>query len=231
MSKITRWRFWHRRAGEPGRRVLILGGARSGKSTTAEAMLTGLGPVEYVATGPRAGEGDLEWDARVAEHRRRRPPDWRITETLDIDSILAEHDARSPVLIDCLATWLTGVMDECGVWDDLEGAAGAGGAVPHYRSQAITARSAAASGGASAGGAGGGDAGERLAKRVDALVASWQVTRRRVVAVSNEVGSGVVPATAAGRRFRDELGVLNARLAGLADEVWICVAGIASRLR
>jgi adenosyl cobinamide kinase/adenosyl cobinamide phosphate guanylyltransferase len=206
----NRRRIWCLPAGEPGKRVLILGGARSGKSTAAEAMLTGLGPVEYVATGPKPGQGDREWDTRVAEHRKRRPADWRTTETLDIDVILGDQNARSPVLIDCLATWLTGIMDACGVWDDTAGVVSAGGVV---------------------GGAVSADAGERLATRVDALVASWRLTRRRVVAVSNEVGSGVVPPTASGRRFRDELGLLNARLAGLADEVWICVAGIASRLR
>jgi adenosylcobinamide kinase/adenosylcobinamide-phosphate guanylyltransferase len=52
-----------------------------------------------------------------------------------------------------------------------------------------------------------------------------------VVAVSNEIGSGVVPGTASGRRFRDELGRLNSRIAADSDEVWLCTAGIARRLR
>jgi adenosylcobinamide kinase/adenosylcobinamide-phosphate guanylyltransferase len=52
-----------------------------------------------------------------------------------------------------------------------------------------------------------------------------------VVAVSNEVGSGVVPATASGIRFRDELGRLNARVAGDCEQAWLCTAGIARRLR
>jgi adenosylcobinamide kinase/adenosylcobinamide-phosphate guanylyltransferase len=51
------------------------------------------------------------------------------------------------------------------------------------------------------------------------------------VAVSNEVGSGVVPATVSGIRYRDELGILNARVAAEADQVWYCVAGIAKRLK
>jgi len=40
-----------------------------------------------------------------------------------------------------------------------------------------------------------------------------------------------VPATPSGRRFRDELGWLNTRLAASADEVWLCVAGLPQRLR
>lgn len=75
----------------------------------------------------------------------------------------------------------------------------------------------------------GGDA--RLAEAVDSLVAAWQVTRRRVVAVSNEVGSGIVPATPSGRRFRDELGVLNARVAAVSPRVWLVTAGLPQRLR
>ena len=45
-----------------------------------------------------------------------------------------------------------------------------------------------------------------LAARVDGLLDAWRATRRIVVAVSNEVGSGVVPGTASGVRYRDELG-------------------------
>ncbi|HEX6516758.1 MAG TPA: bifunctional adenosylcobinamide kinase/adenosylcobinamide-phosphate guanylyltransferase [Nocardioidaceae bacterium] len=60
---------------------------------------------------------------------------------------------------------------------------------------------------------------------VDALVAAWRATARRVVAVSNEVGQGVVPETAAGRRFRDTMGRLNAALAAETEDVRWCAAG------
>ena len=70
-----------------------------------------------------------------------------------------------------------------------------------------------------------------MADHVDRLLGAWRQTRRHVVAVSNEIGSGVVPETASGRRFRDELGRLNARVAAASDEVWLCTAGIARRLR
>jgi adenosylcobinamide kinase/adenosylcobinamide-phosphate guanylyltransferase len=70
-----------------------------------------------------------------------------------------------------------------------------------------------------------------LAARADQVLDAWRQTRRVVIAVSNEVGSGVVPGTASGRRFRDELGRLNTRIAADSEEVWLCTAGIARRLR
>jgi uroporphyrin-III C-methyltransferase/precorrin-2 dehydrogenase/sirohydrochlorin ferrochelatase len=181
-------------AGRAGRRVLVLGGARSGKSAAAEGMLAGDGPVDYVATGTPPGSGDTEWDARVAEHQRRRPPHWRTMETLALAEVLATAD-QAPVLVDCLTTWLARVMDDCGAWDDADGTAWA------------------------------------LAERTEQVLQAWRSTRRQVIAVSNEIGSGVVPDTASGRRFRDELGRLNARIAAASDEVWLCTAGIPRRLR
>ncbi len=65
----------------------------------------------------------------------------------------------------------------------------------------------------------------------DELVAAFRSTPRTVVVVTAEVGSGVVPASAAGRAFRDDLGRVNARMAAEADEVWQCVAGVACRLK
>jgi adenosylcobinamide kinase/adenosylcobinamide-phosphate guanylyltransferase len=72
---------------------------------------------------------------------------------------------------------------------------------------------------------------QRLAARCDALVNAWAMTPAHVVAVSDEVGLGVVPETRAGRLFRDCLGEVNQRLAGTADEVWFVVAGLPQRLR
>ena len=74
--------------------------------------------------------------------------------------------------------------------------------------------------------------GERaLRERVEAFAAAVRATRRTVVAVSNEVGSGVVPATASGRRFRDELGRLNALVAEECEQVLLVTAGQALVLR
>jgi len=167
---------------------------------TAEQMLGDRERVDYVACGLPADETDASWAERVRLHQERRPVHWTTLETLDLEGVLAGADhspARhaSPVLIDCLSTWLAGVMDECGLWSGYAGAD------------------------------------KELADRVDALLDAWQSTRRVVVAVSNEVGSGVVPATASGVSYRDELGRLNARIAAECEQVWLCTAGIARRLR
>ncbi|AKZ55317.1 putative adenosylcobinamide kinase/adenosylcobinamide phosphate guanylyltransferase [Streptomyces ambofaciens ATCC 23877] len=76
------------------------------------------------------------------------------------------------------------------------------------------------------------DGGERaLRDRVHELTEAVRATRRTVVAVSNEVGSGIVPATASGRRYRDELGRLNAAFAAECEQVLLVVAGQALVLR
>ncbi|MFJ5028041.1 bifunctional adenosylcobinamide kinase/adenosylcobinamide-phosphate guanylyltransferase [Streptomyces sp. NPDC088560] len=77
--------------------------------------------------------------------------------------------------------------------------------------------------------AGGGE--KLLRERVRELTDAARATRRTVVAVSNEVGSGIVPATASGRRYRDELGRLNAAFAAECEQVLLVVAGQALVLR
>lgn len=72
---------------------------------------------------------------------------------------------------------------------------------------------------------------QALRKRVAELVAAVRETQRTLVTVTNEVGSGVVPATASGRRFRDELGRLNAAYAAECEQVLLVVAGQALVLR
>ena len=72
---------------------------------------------------------------------------------------------------------------------------------------------------------------QTVTARVEELVAAVADAQGRVVLVSAEVGLGVVPATRAGRIFRDELGALNAALAAVCDEVLLLVAGLPMRLK
>lgn len=164
----------------------MLGGARSGKSRWAEDLLPDDAPVRYLATARRR-PGDAEWDARLDAHRARRSPAWTTVEDPDVGALV--RAGGGPLLVDDLATWLTGVLDDAGAWDAPRVPAAVGAAV-------------------------------------DALVDAVRAAPGRVVLVSAETGLGVVPATRAGRVFRDELGALNSALAAVCDEVLLLVAGL-----
>lgn len=170
----------------------MLGGAHSGKSAYAEGLLSDA-RVDYLATARHQPDDD-DWESRISAHVARRPPGWHTVEPADLPAVLRAA-GRVPVLVDDIATWLTGELDDAGAWE--------GGAQP-LRACRV-----------------------RCADLVSA-VAACPV---RLVLVSAEVGLGVIPATRAGRLFRDELGTLNAELAAVCDEVLLVVAGLAVKLR
>lgn len=70
-----------------------------------------------------------------------------------------------------------------------------------------------------------------IERRVEALCFALETCDCAVVLVSNEVGSGVVPAYELGRRYRDLLGEINQRVARLADDVVLMVAGLPLALK
>ena len=96
-------------------RTLVLGGARSGKSSYAEGLLVDEPTVTYVATAA-ARPDDADWQDRVRAHQERRPAGWRTAEGADLPSLL--KSATDPILVDCASLWLTGVLDAYGCWDD-----------------------------------------------------------------------------------------------------------------
>lgn len=89
---------------------LIIGGARSGKSTLAEmrAIESGL-RVVYVATGQAL---DGEMSQRIARHQARRPAEWRLVESpLNLASALQQNAAPEVcLLVDCLTLWLSNLL-------------------------------------------------------------------------------------------------------------------------
>ncbi|MDO5736154.1 MAG: bifunctional adenosylcobinamide kinase/adenosylcobinamide-phosphate guanylyltransferase [Propionibacteriaceae bacterium] len=98
--------------------ALVLGGARSGKSSWAESQFVDRESVLYVATS-LVPEDDPEWAGRVETHRSRRPAGWRTVETLDVAGTLREDD-DTPLLVDCLALWLARVLDDVDAWNSPE---------------------------------------------------------------------------------------------------------------
>jgi adenosylcobinamide kinase / adenosylcobinamide-phosphate guanylyltransferase len=89
--------------------MLVLGGARSGKSRYAENLIAALRPPwVFVATGEPS---DSEMAERIAHHRLQRGQGWRTIEAPhDLAAALASIAAEVPVLIDCLTLWLSNRM-------------------------------------------------------------------------------------------------------------------------
>ncbi len=89
--------------------TLVLGGARSGKSRHAEALISALAPPwTYIAT---AEAWDEEMRQRIALHKERRGPGWRTLEApRELAQALERAPASQPLLIDCLTLWLTNLL-------------------------------------------------------------------------------------------------------------------------
>lgn len=97
-------------------RTLITGAVRSGKSSVAENLLASEPSVTYLAPGHVPDRAtDPEWADRIDAHRARRPAHWHTVETGDIATGIATADGA--VLVDCLGTWVTAVVDGLGTWD------------------------------------------------------------------------------------------------------------------
>ena len=89
------------------RMTLVLGGARSGKSAHAEALIEACpSPWLYLAT---AQAWDDEMRARIALHRARRPDGW-ITQDVPLALAEAVAAASGPVLVDCLTLWASNLL-------------------------------------------------------------------------------------------------------------------------
>jgi adenosylcobinamide kinase/adenosylcobinamide-phosphate guanylyltransferase len=178
----------------PDRRILVTGGMRSGKSRYGETLLADSAEVTYVATGPVPDPAtDPEWAARIVDHRARRPTHWSTIETSDVVKVL--RSVSGAIMIDCLGTWLSAVIDRLGTWEE-----------PPASWQ--------------------GDFHDQLQD----LIGAWQARRGLAVAVTNEVGWGLVSQYRSGRVFTDLLGLVNQQMAAASDEVIMVVAGRALRL-
>jgi adenosyl cobinamide kinase/adenosyl cobinamide phosphate guanylyltransferase len=164
--------------------ILILGGARSGKSGYAQKMAeTFEGKRLFVATAQAL---DDEMAKRIENHKKRRGDTWETREEpVKIPDLISDsQDGYAVILVDCLTLWVSNLLMASG--DDVE----------------------------------------RVEDGVERLVDCLGTIRTTVVLVSNEVGSGVVPESRLARSFRDLAGVLNQRVAGIADRVIFMVAGI-----
>ena len=184
-----------------GSHVLVLGGARSGKSSAVERAASRCGSrVLYVAT---AEARDEEMASRIAAHRSKRPATWRTIEApVDVGSQIRQtlfDETFDAVVVDCITLLVSNALLTCRSED--------GDIVVDEAVARV-----------------------RVEKELDGLLGAIRESGVPWFLVSNEVGSGVVPPTVLGRVYRDLLGWANQRLAAGADAVYLMVAGLAVNL-
>ena len=165
--------------------VVLVGGARSGKSSLAVRLAEELGgEVVFIAT---AEAGDEEMADRIAHHRAERPGGWTtVEEPSELRAAVEALPHGATAVVDCLSLWVANLLERRTV-DEIEAEA-------RDAARAAAARAAT------------------------------------TIAVTNEVGLGVVPETPLGRAYRDVLGRVNAIWAEAADESYFVIAGKALRL-
>ncbi|MFN3739807.1 MAG: bifunctional adenosylcobinamide kinase/adenosylcobinamide-phosphate guanylyltransferase [Thermodesulfovibrionales bacterium] len=190
--------------------VFITGGARSGKSRFALEMATKLqGRKVYIAT---AEPLDEEMRQRIERHKRERGGDWfTIEEPLNLPQLLRElKRSYDVVLIDCLTLWLSNLILKRQNTED--------------RAQTIETEIA------------------QFLDTIKIFKSSLHPFTHSPIhlnssnfcslfIVSNEVGMGIVPDNELARRFRDLAGLLNQKVATVADEVYIVVSGIPLKIK
>ncbi len=168
------------------KRVLILGGARSGKSTFAlrEASLL-KGKKAFIATAEAL---DDEMKNRIENHRRERGEDWHtFEEPVEVPSLIRKiASGYDIILIDCLTLWVSNIMVR----------------------------------------------GLPFEQHVDEFIRAMSDEAPDLLyIVSNEVGLGLVPETPLGREYRDNIGHLNAKVAGASTDVYFLAAGIPMKIK
>ena len=188
-------------------KTLILGGARSGKSSYAESIAIESGKrLIYIATAKALDE---ETQQRVAHHKKQRSGlGWKtIEEPLALAACLKEWaKPDSIILVDCLTMWITNLLSEK---EDNEEAH-----PPTFTS--------CKSGGVCL---------ARLHKEVEALLACVNTLPCDVIFVSNEVSMGIIPMGELTRQYVDEAGRLHQQMARQVENVILMVAGLPHKIK
>lgn len=176
--------------------TLVTGGARSGKSSFAENIARYYGG-RQVLYFATARNKDSEMAVRIRQHRLNRPDGWQtIEEPYKVTSRLKEIEEGSVILLDCITVLISNLL--------LKGQEADEGEFDFE----VTGTE------------------KDVISEIEGIVSISQKKDFKLIAVSNEVGTGIVPVYSLGRLYRDIAGRANQYLASAADEVYLCIAGL-----
>ncbi len=221
---------------------LIIGGARSGKSSLAEqyAKSSNL-PVTYIAT---AQAFDVEMQQRIAQHQADRPEHWQLIESplqlaKTIELVLSNGQQDSCILVDCLTLWLSNSLlkpsdeiehgSECNLsyWQQekqqllhLLERLQQGKSLQQENSLQQPDNVQSNDGSQS-----------QNSQSENSQSQNYQPRKVEIILVSNEVGHGIVPMGELSRQFVDQAGWLHQAIASIANEVEFVMAGLPLTLK
>lgn len=187
------------------RMVLVLGGARSGKSEFAETLMDRINRARkgYIATSQILDE---EMRYRVILHQKRRPTSWKTFEVLHeagpmMETILAASDV---VLFDCITMYVNNLLMDH---------------IDHRRVETLGVTDLE-------------HLQRVLLSDLDAMFSAISLHEGKdIIFVSDELGMGIVPGNAMSRVYRDLVGLANQYIAARAEAVYLSVAGITIDLK
>ena len=182
--------------------IFVTGGARSGKSSFAEEKAGELGKkITYIATSINSDEG---MQHRIAKHRSDRPSEWA---TIEMYKNFKDLDHESEfvesdlILLDCITLMVSNLLLESDVDFD---------ECTYKDIDKIESN---------------------IFDEIDILISQMDDYDKTFIAVTNEVGMGIVPSYKSGVIFRDIAGRVNQYLASRAREVYMTVSGIPIRVK
>lgn len=182
--------------------IVITGGARSGKSSLAEAKAKELGrEIVYIATAIAFDEGMKD---RISKHKASRPNTWTTIEMYKNFSELEKNQdfiEADLILLDCMTLMVSNILLDSGIdfdkcsMDEIE---------------LIE---------------------KNIFNEVIGLLEIVAKLGKKLIIVTNEVGMGLVPSYRLGNIFRDIAGRVNQYLAKQANEVYFTVSGIPIKIK
>lgn len=189
--------------------TMVTGGARSGKSTFAEELVSKLvlrrkgqnsnAQVLYIAT---AIPFDAEMKIRIQKHREQRSRDWRTIEQSEGLATVFQQAEERIILLDCITVMLGNLLFSSGVDEEM----------PNLAEVAQVEKKIT----------------DQMTEILDVIKRDLT---RDVVIVTNELGLGLVPAYPLGRIFRDLAGRINQKIAKASDHVYFVISGIPTLIK
>lgn len=184
-----------------GNIILVTGGARSGKSSFAEKLISERYElISYIATAMPYDDGMKD---RIKKHKESRPSNWKTYEIYEeisgrINEISQESNA---VLLDCITVMVTNLILKNDVdWEKIS------------MDEANEIEKV-------------------LSEEVENLINEILKSKMDAVIVTNEIGSGIVPENKLARIFRDMAGRVNQKIAKASSEVYLTVSGIPIKIK